>query len=240
VLAQSEQIRRAFSLFRDEASQAEFVRQLERRLFLGFESHREPLPPESRESEYFPDDLYAPLADEVLIDCGAYDGDTMRRFLVRRAGVFRAIVGLEPDPRSFRRLQEYVASLPTSIADRIQLYPLAASATVASSADADGFAVVEAVALDEILKDIRPTMIKMDLEAGEPFALAGARRLIADDTPVLAVCVYHRPEHLWSLPLQVADASPRYEFRLRAHAEDCWDVTLYAVPPGRVSRTDRQ
>jgi FkbM family methyltransferase len=249
VLAQSEQIRRAFALFRDEPSQAEFVRQVERRLFLGFESHRKPLPPESRKSEYFPDDLYSPLADEVFIDCGAYDGDTIRRFLERRGGVFRAIVALEPDPQNFRRLQEYVAGLPGSMPDRIQLHRMAVSdrrgnlrfnadGTIASTASTNGLVTVEAVALDEIL--IHPTMIKMDLEAGEPLALAGARRVIADHTPVLAVCVYHRPEHLWSLPLQVAEMSPLYEFCLRAHAEDCWDVTLYAVPPGRVPmRTDK-
>src|SRR5262249_40372099 len=159
-------------------------------------------------------DLYSPLADEILVDCGAYDGDTIRRFLERRRGVFGEIVALEPDPHSFRRLQEYVAGLPASMAGRIHLHQIAVSdhrgslhfnadGTVASTASADGLDVVEADTLDDLLLDLRPTIIKMDLEAGEPLALAGGRRLIAQHSPVLAVCVYHRPEHLWSLPLQV-------------------------------------
>ena len=74
----------------------------------------------------------------------------------------------------------------------------------------------------------------MDLEASEPRALAGARRVIQEHAPVLAVCVYHRASHLWQLPLQIAEICADYVFFLRAHAEDCWDVSLYAVPPARL------
>ena len=52
ILEQADDIRRAFSLFQDEHSRAEFVRQVERRLLLGFESPREPLSQEDRSSEY--------------------------------------------------------------------------------------------------------------------------------------------------------------------------------------------
>lgn len=245
VLAQSEQIRRAFALFRDEPSQAEFVRQVERRLFLGFESHREPLPPESRKSEYFPDDLYSPLADEVFIDCGAYDGDTIRRFLGRRRNVFQEIVAIEPDPMTAERLVQYVGCLPSGIRRRIRVVvqaisdaagPLAfqSTGTVSASVSTGGSREVLAETLDVLLRGVRPTLIKMDLEASEPRAVAGARRLIQEHVPVLAVCVYHRASHLWQLPLQIAAMSPEYVFFLRAHAEDCWDVSAYAVTSNRL------
>lgn len=245
VLAQADDIRRAFSLFHDEASKSEFVRQLERRLFLGFESPRESLSQEARSSEYFPEAVYTPLADEVFIDCGAYDGDTIRRFLVRRRNVFQEIVAIEPDPMTAERLAQYVGCLPPGIRSKIRVVvravsdtagPLAfqSTGTVSASVSSGGTREVLADTLDVLLRGVRPTLIKMDLEASEPRAVAGARRVIQEHVPVLAVCVYHRASHLWQIPLQMAAMSPDYVFFLRAHAEDCWDVSVYAVPLTRL------
>jgi len=41
----------------------------------------------------------------------------------------------------------------------------------------------------------------MDIEGAEPDALRGASELLRKHLPVLAVCLYHRSEHLWQIPL---------------------------------------
>ena len=92
---------------------------------------------------------------------------------------------------------------------------------------------VPCVRLDDLLADAAPTFLKMDIEGAEPDALAGAAAVVTRHRPVLAVCVYHVQDHLWSLPLQMAALHPDYRFHLRPYNEEGWDLVCYAVPPER-------
>jgi len=51
--------------------------------------------------------------------------------------------------------------------------------------------------------------------------------------PIVAVCVYHRQDHLWRIPLMLRELSDEYEFFLRPHNEEGWDLVCYAVPRAR-------
>jgi hypothetical protein len=55
------------------------------------------LRPPAAHAHYFADDLSSLSDREVLIDCGAYDGDTIREFTRRRGSNFAAIRAYEPD-----------------------------------------------------------------------------------------------------------------------------------------------
>jgi hypothetical protein len=52
--------------------------------------------------------------------------------------------------------------------------------------------------------------------------------------PILAVCAYHKCEHLWEIPLLIHDILPDYEISLRRYAEECWETVYYAIPPERI------
>ena len=47
-------------------------------------------------SEYFLKEFFEPLLDEVLIDGGAYDGDTIEEFAEWTQGRFKHIYSFEP------------------------------------------------------------------------------------------------------------------------------------------------
>jgi hypothetical protein len=83
------------------------------------------------------------------------------------------------------------------------------------------------------LTGAKPTYVKMDIEGSEPEALAGARKIVAEHSPVLAISCYHRQDHLWKIPLQIASLNPNYRFHLRPHDLEMWDLICYAIPPGR-------
>ncbi len=57
--------------------------------------------------------------------------------------------------------------------------------------------VIEATTIDFVVDDLgldRVDFVKMDIEGAERFALAGARRTLANHSPRLALCVYHLPD----------------------------------------------
>jgi hypothetical protein len=94
--------------------------------------------------------------------------------------------------------------------------------------------VVDLVCLDEALSGVEPTYIKMDIEGAELDALTGARGIIERYTPVLAICSYHLQNHLWKVPLLIRSFSDKYEFLLRPHFLEGWDLVTYAIPKHRL------
>lgn len=238
-LSHRESIREAYESFGDEPSRVQFAADLELRLHGRFAGRPQP----RSDKQYFPPELFRLSSDECLIDCGAYDGDTIKEFAVESGGKFRSLVAFEADPVNFSRLQDWVTTRP-DLRDRVTLHQAAVgraagtlrfSATGASNASVsnNGEIEVTCVALDDALGDASPTMIKMDIEGSEPEALKGATRLIAAHKPILAICVYHVPEQLWSLPLWMKRAEPEASLFLRSHAVDGFDTVCYAIPVDR-------
>ena len=65
-------------------------------------------------------------------------------------------------------------------------------------------------------------------------ALQGARNLIAEYHPGLAISIYHTPEHLWEIPLFINELSRksqrRYDYYVRSHGFNTFETVFYAVP----------
>jgi FkbM family methyltransferase len=238
VLLAADAVRAGFELWHDDASRAEYLAQVRWRLHLDFNN----LPPPVKERIYFPADLINLTRDEVFVDCGAYDGDTIRDFLVKSGGHFRRIYAFEADQRNLVRLGRFVAELPDPLRQRIEIIGKAlaeragvlrfsATGTAAAAVSADGIEVA-CVALDAELAE-PPTFIKMDIEGSEPAALRGAGRLIAEQAPVLSISVYHSQDHLWNIPLLIAGYRAGYRMHLRPHVHESWDLVCYAIPAPR-------
>src|SRR5437868_9067030 len=49
-------------------------------------------------------------------------------------------------------------------------------------------------------------------------------------TTLFRSCAYHQQNHLWKIPLLIAEIAPSYRFFFRAHNEEAWDFVCYAVP----------
>jgi hypothetical protein len=98
----------------------------------------------------------------------------------------------------------------------------------------NGSVTVPLFKLDTLLKDERPTFIKMDIEGAELEALWGAREIIRKHSPVLAICAYHESDHLWQIPLLIHSINPDLNLYLRRYLEATWELIWYAVPKGRV------
>lgn len=224
----AEKIAQARALL-DEAGREEFDRQL--RLRMGDHAGQVIDPG----VQYFPEDLFQLREDEIFVDCGAYDGDTIADFRRISRDRFARIVAFEPDPANFTVLQSAVNG-----DERISLQPFATTArretlrlsmdTTGSHISEVGACVIEAIALDDALGGAAPTYIKFDIEGSEPAALEGGLKTITRYRPKLAVCVYHAPDHLWSLPIQLHEMLPDSRLTLRTYNADGLDCVCYCLP----------
>lgn len=96
--------------------------------------------------------------------------------------------------------------------------------------EASGYAV-DCIDIDSFCAryHIRPGFIKMDIEGGEPAALAGAKNIIQKYHPKLAICVYHAWQHRWDIPLMLASMTDGYEYYLKKSAPVA-ETVLFAKP----------
>jgi FkbM family methyltransferase len=201
------------------------------------------LPPRPSENTYFPADIFNLSSNECILDCGAYDGDTVKMVLQRYASEFAAIYSIEGDAVAFEKLRAYAATLPPEIQGKIHPIHCAVGGTrtvvrftsdgttgLKRNEDID----VQCYPLDDISLAQPVTLIKMDIEGAEYDALFGARNMIARDKPLLAICVYHTQEDIWRIPLLIHSMLPEHSLFLRAYEGDGFQTVVYAVPTNRL------
>lgn len=226
----------AWELFADEESRRIFLETIQLRLTLDPQLMRAP----SLHDQYLPTSLPRPRQPLRFIDGGAFDGDTLRG--LRQHGLtFAAVAAFEPDPANFRSLcaavQQHTGSLgdttlwPCGVAARTGLATFRHGQGTGSAVGADGDAHIQLVALDDVLPSFAPNYIKFDIEGSELAALQGAAETIRKSQAYLAVCVYHCPDHLWEIPLQIRTLLPDHRIALRYHAWQAFELVAYAFPP---------
>jgi FkbM family methyltransferase len=185
--------------------------------------------------QYMPQGL-PPYEQPVrLIDCGAFDGDTIRGLIDNDYEV-EEVMAFEPDPDSFAKLNDYLQTfgLGTAINAGTHVHKGALRfsnlGTGASHLDTNGDISISVECIDDLCSDFPVTLIKMDVEGAEADSLNGAQMVIEKYRPVLAISVYHKPADLWSIPLMINQFDLDYRFYLRTHGQNGFDTVLYAYP----------
>lgn len=76
----------------------------------------------------------------------------------------------------------------------------------------------------------RVNLLSFDIEGAEPEALMGAKRTIQKHRPKLQVSVYHRLDHLYTIPALITSFGVPYRFYLGHHSAQGLETDLYAEP----------
>ena len=190
---------------------------------------------ESPEEEMY--DLLRIGAQETYVDLGAYNGDTIRELLHYTDGRFASVTALEPDRRSFRKLNEWASANITGDVTLVQAGAWNED-TVKCFTDQAGRQSrvagqgkeTQMRALDSVLSGRPCTYLKMDVEGAEREAIAGAEKTIRQYAPKLNIAAYHRSEDFFQLPLLIHALQPSYRLYLRHHPYvPAWDTNLYAI-----------
>lgn len=180
--------------------------------------------------------------NETYVDLGAYNGDTVERFLRLTGKSFAEIYAVEPDQRNFLRMVRRNYALGRGI-----FHPIHAAAwcddtslqfrksggrnsSVCNGYGRGPIVEVQGVKVDTLLKDKIPTLIKIDVEGCEKEALDGAGQSIAKHKPKLILSLYHRREDIFELPLKIKAMNGGYKLYLRHHPYiPGWDTNLYCI-----------
>jgi FkbM family methyltransferase len=187
---------------------------------------------------YRPSDLAVPVGAARLLDGGAFDGYVVRAW--HAAGVpVEYYWGFEPDPENFAALVKYWNSddcppaehelIRAALGARMETAQFMAGGGEASSIGDGGTHAVMVCALDSVTGATTPTEITLDIEGAELDALEGARGLILRTRPRLAVCAYHRCEHLWGVAEAISALDAGYSLHLRAQGQSGFDTVTYAL-----------
>ena len=156
---------------------------------------------------------------DIVLDCGASDGDFTRQALQSGA---QTVVAIEISPSSAECIRRNTAS--EMAAGRVIVYPkgvwdkddtmtlnvddtnFAANSVVMHSESSHPSVQVQLTTIDELVAELklpRVDFIKMDIEGAEVPALAGARETIARFKPRLAIATEHKPDDEYTIPAAV-------------------------------------
>lgn len=193
---------------------------------------------------YFDEDIVTVTADEIFIDCGGYNGDTLREFRRISKDRFHKYYLFEPDSglieeakRSaeaddrFTFVNKGVWSEDTVL--RFRAESSAGNGTVVMENRSDNVVEVPVTTIDHVTDS--GTFIKMDVEGSELEALHGAESLIKRCMPRMAICVYHKYEDYREL-FDCIRGMGDYHFHLRAQYDNIDMELYYLCIPGKESR----
>lgn len=184
--------------------------------------------------EYF-DEKIVLTDNEMFIDCGGFDGDTSIKFAEWCDGKYRGIVIFEPELCKKESIAKNMGSYQYELyqlgvwSKHTELYFDAKGTNSSHISKKKGKYRIETAALDETVYNKKPTFIKMDIEGAEQEALKGCKKIIQDYKPKLAICIYHKPEDLFEIPIMIKEMNPEYKLYVRQYADAWYDTVLYAV-----------
>ena len=186
---------------------------------------------------YFPDDVIELTHNESFVDAGAYNGDTLESFLKKVDNSFHCYYAFELDKKTYKKLLYTIEQI--AVNDKIFAFNQGLwnkNDTVFYNSCEEDSSICEngeggvVVALDDKLANHTVTFIKMDIEGSELNALKGAANIIKIQKPKLAICIYHKLEDLWEIPLYILSLAPEYKFYIRHHSNYDYETVLYAIP----------
>ena len=193
---------------------------------------------ENNYSHYFDLDIIK-CNDEVIVDLGAYTGDTIIDY-INNYGIesYKKIYCYEITEESMKILKNNLKYYPNieyrnnAASNALETLFLNES-EVDSSANMvsnEGVKKIQAVTLDNDIDD-DITLIKMDIEGYEKKALEGCQNHILKNHPKLLISVYHNHEDLILIPKMINKLKDDYKFYLRYYGNNIFptEVVLIAI-----------
>ena len=184
--------------------------------------------------------------EEIYLDMGAYDGDTVVEFLNETSMQFKKIYAMEPDAKNYRKMKRRLYMIGSALLeayncgawdeDTSVMFDLRSGRSSKAVPTGEGtlnparFRKIKMIKADTLLQGQPVTYLKMDVEGAEEKAINGARETILNFAPKLNIALYHRNEDIFKIPLLINSMHKKYKLYMRHHPYfPDWDTNLYAL-----------
>lgn len=189
---------------------------------------------------YWNNDIVPELEATGVVYAGAFDGKHVDRAL--KANPKCTMYGFEPNDTMYQKLlvkyagYENVHIFPYALFDQecdLIFDPSnAIGAKVIDGLDTKNdkeFVAVHAKRMDDVIGDKKIGLLALDIEGTELKAIEGADHIIDANRPKLGICLYHRLEDYYEIPLYIHERWPEYKFHFRHHSTVSSESVLYAI-----------
>lgn len=195
------------------------------------------------EPQYFVPGLVNVNAEDIFVDCGAYTGDTLEEYIKYTSGKFGKVYLFELSKSNYERLlqnietkfgrcKEKLHAVNKGVAGEdgvIQYIEGDEGSRVSETEGSVNRVQGEVTSLDTFFGSEKVDFIKMDIEGVELEAIEGTRQIIKQQSPTLAICLYHKPEDIWEIPLRIKEIQPQYKIYICHHTDLLNETVCYAV-----------
>lgn len=172
--------------------------------------------------------------NESFLDLGAYRGDTIEEFL-KYAKAYKKIVAVEPDTRTFKKLQincenlENCITLNNAVWSKNLVLNFEGNKGRGASTNKNG-EEKQALCVDYLFKEYGDfSYINIDIEGSESEMLDGAKNAL-QHKPKLCMAAYHRSEDIFALINHINEVNGDYKIYLRHHPHiSFWDTNIYCI-----------
>ena len=189
---------------------------------------------------YFDLDIIPVCQNEVFVDLGAYTGDTIEEFIKTYGKEsYKKIYAYEITDESMRALKENLYTYPRIIYSKKAVMDFVGNGSVLTHEisissnqvlnEEEGDLLI--TTLDEDIKE-KITILKMDIEGSEIYALKGSEKHLIEDRPILIISIYHGYEDFLRIWQYINDLKIHYKYYLRYYGGPIFptEIVLYAIP----------
>lgn len=195
-------------------------------------------------NNFFNNDIFIISENEVLVDVGAYDGDTLRIFLKECGGKYCKVYCIEPDVASLERLEKYVICNDLDVIfDKRGLWDSTGQLILndgnnqissieinAENSKNANYTVLDVDCLDNMIPESeKVSIIKINYLVGVSEALRGAKRILKNDRPKLAITCGFDCVSIIDIYKAVKESNPSYKIFLRYNNAMVSKLTMYGI-----------
>lgn len=187
--------------------------------------------------DYYDLDLLQCNENEVVVDLGAFDGDSALDY-IKTFRKYKKIYCYEITPATVKKLKQNLNGFPNidirnkgaGSAETTMYLNGKDAEDSGNSLSSEGNIAIDVVTIDDDIPEA-VTLIKMDIEGAEQDALKGCKRHIKEERPKLLICVYHNNRDIFEIPKLIQSMRNDYRFYLRSNGNQ-WgpsEIVLFAL-----------
>lgn len=172
---------------------------------------------------------------KTILDLGGFVGNSsiVMNFLYPESNIYM----FEPDVSLFHEIQINIGNLKNvhHIKKGIWHEPTNLNFNISDVREAssigNGDTIVEVTSIDDFLGTNKVDFIKFDIEGAELEALNGGKESIVRNRPILAISIYHKPSHLYEIPVWIKENLENYTIKIEHPSGPfVWGTLCYAIP----------